>query len=159
MVYPLWQIVFSSLQVELLVPHTPCLSCVGAFTQLRRWCPRLHVAVAYQERKSGRRKDEVMAGGFNFASPWGCWRLRIGWWLFVWISCSMVVVNGWSLSVWFWVLLILTVCNQCAFFQAKPCKDGSPYKGGTDFCCSFCSCGLWRRSPNDQDRRLVAPKA
>lgn len=35
-------------QVELLVPHTPCLSCVGAFTQLKRWAPRLRIAVLYQ---------------------------------------------------------------------------------------------------------------
>lgn len=36
-------------KVELVVPHTPCLSCVGAFTQLRRWAPRLQVAVVYQD--------------------------------------------------------------------------------------------------------------
>lgn len=44
-------------KVELVVPHTPCLSCVGAFTQLRRWAPRLQVAVVYQDwcwEKKGR---------------------------------------------------------------------------------------------------------
>eukprot|EP00434_Breviolum_minutum_P020098 symbB.v1.2.017725.t2/scaffold1366.1/size123243/1 len=42
-------------QVELVVPHTPCLSCVGAFTQLRRWAPRLQVAVVYQDWRDWRK--------------------------------------------------------------------------------------------------------
>lgn len=42
-------------QVELVVPHTPCLSCVGAFTQLRRWSPRLQLAVVYQDWRDWRK--------------------------------------------------------------------------------------------------------
>ncbi|CAK9065991.1 unnamed protein product [Durusdinium trenchii] len=42
-------------EVELLVPHTPCLSCVGAFTQLKRWAPRLRIAVLYQDWRDWRK--------------------------------------------------------------------------------------------------------
>lgn len=40
--------------VDLLVPHTPCLSCVGAFAQLRAWAPRLRIRVAYEDWRDWR---------------------------------------------------------------------------------------------------------
>mmetsp|Transcript_555 Transcript_555/g.1302 ORF Transcript_555/g.1302 Transcript_555/m.1302 type:complete len:942 (+) Transcript_555:218-3043(+) len=42
-------------EAELFVPHTPCLSCVGVFAQLRRWCPSLQLRVAYCDWRDWRR--------------------------------------------------------------------------------------------------------
>mmetsp|Transcript_9856 Transcript_9856/g.25929 ORF Transcript_9856/g.25929 Transcript_9856/m.25929 type:complete len:920 (-) Transcript_9856:93-2852(-) len=47
---------------EFLVPHTPCLSCVGAFTQLRRWAPRVELIVSYEDWRDWRRRLQDMAG-------------------------------------------------------------------------------------------------
>jgi len=41
-------------EVELFVPHTPCLSCVGAFAQLRCWAPHLTLRVAYYDWRDWR---------------------------------------------------------------------------------------------------------
>eukprot|EP00933_Yihiella_yeosuensis_P033091 TRINITY_DN26797_c0_g1_i2.p1 TRINITY_DN26797_c0_g1~~TRINITY_DN26797_c0_g1_i2.p1 ORF type:complete len:150 (-),score=22.72 TRINITY_DN26797_c0_g1_i2:74-523(-) len=54
-------------EVELVVPHTPCLSCVGALTQLRRWAPQLQIRVAYEDWRDWRSmlKQNVACQGFN----------------------------------------------------------------------------------------------
>ena len=36
------------------VPHTPCLSCVGALAQLKSWTPRLNITVAYEDWREWR---------------------------------------------------------------------------------------------------------
>lgn len=49
-------------EVEFLVPHTPCLSCVGAFTQLRCWAPNLRVTVVYEDWREWRRRLRTSVG-------------------------------------------------------------------------------------------------
>eukprot|EP00931_Biecheleriopsis_adriatica_P067258 TRINITY_DN41421_c0_g1_i1.p1 TRINITY_DN41421_c0_g1~~TRINITY_DN41421_c0_g1_i1.p1 ORF type:complete len:927 (+),score=201.69 TRINITY_DN41421_c0_g1_i1:78-2858(+) len=41
-------------EIELVVPHTPCLSCVGALAQIRRWAPGVHLRIAYQDWRDWR---------------------------------------------------------------------------------------------------------
>jgi len=43
-------------QVRLFVPHTPCLSCVGAFAQLHCWAPKLELQVAYHDWREWRHR-------------------------------------------------------------------------------------------------------
>eukprot|EP00929_Paragymnodinium_shiwhaense_P050147 TRINITY_DN25275_c0_g1_i1.p1 TRINITY_DN25275_c0_g1~~TRINITY_DN25275_c0_g1_i1.p1 ORF type:complete len:935 (-),score=183.40 TRINITY_DN25275_c0_g1_i1:30-2834(-) len=43
-------------EVEVFVPHTPCLSCVGVFAQLKRWTPNLRIRVAYEDWRDWRRR-------------------------------------------------------------------------------------------------------
>mmetsp|Transcript_66834 Transcript_66834/g.110662 ORF Transcript_66834/g.110662 Transcript_66834/m.110662 type:complete len:925 (+) Transcript_66834:35-2809(+) len=48
--------------VEIFVPHTPCLSCVGAFAQLHCWAPKLRIGVAYQDWREWRSKLREVTG-------------------------------------------------------------------------------------------------
>eukprot|EP00927_Polykrikos_kofoidii_P053965 TRINITY_DN48479_c0_g1_i1.p1 TRINITY_DN48479_c0_g1~~TRINITY_DN48479_c0_g1_i1.p1 ORF type:complete len:956 (-),score=126.90 TRINITY_DN48479_c0_g1_i1:223-2772(-) len=50
-------------QVEVFVPHTPCLSCLGAFAQLRRWAPRLSIRVSYEDWRDWRRRLLTLTKG------------------------------------------------------------------------------------------------
>lgn len=49
-------------EVELFVPHTPCLSCVGAFAQLHTWSPDLSLKVAYYDWREWRVQLLEIAG-------------------------------------------------------------------------------------------------
>jgi len=51
--------------VELFVPHTPCLSCVGAFAQLHRWSPDLHIRIAYDDWREWRGKLQQEVGSLS----------------------------------------------------------------------------------------------
>ncbi|CAJ1332138.1 unnamed protein product [Effrenium voratum] len=57
-------------EVELLVPHTPCLSCVGALAQLRIWAPKLKIRVLYQDWRDWRKLlRETVAQRLRFDDP------------------------------------------------------------------------------------------
>lgn len=48
--------------VDFFVPHTPCLSCVGAFAQLHCWAPKLQIRVAYEDWREWRSKMRRITG-------------------------------------------------------------------------------------------------
>merc|ERR1712137_346674 len=48
--------------VSLFVPHTPCLSCIGAFAQMRCWAPQVCISIAYEDWREWRKRlFQVMA--------------------------------------------------------------------------------------------------
>lgn len=54
------------------MPHTPCLSCVGALAQLRIWAPKLKIRVLYQARATQhetRESHQKTLFGFANRSP------------------------------------------------------------------------------------------
>merc|ERR1712032_1747857 len=51
--------------VELFVPHTPCLSCVGAFAQLHCWAPDLHIHIAYDDWREWRGTLQAEVSSFS----------------------------------------------------------------------------------------------